>query len=229
MNLISSKLIILPLLLCILTVIITGCGQAAGDTSTATMGAGTTSATTNTSNPTNTITTATSHPIVSGTTTTTTATIDYSSLPTTTIPGHTISIQDAKALLDTGKIVVFIDVRNQTTFDTNHILGAVLIPYADIKNRLSEIPKDKEVIFYSQCNCPTDHLATGAVQIVLDNGYSNVMELTGGFNTWLQAGYATNIVLPDTLFTKVTGSFTLIPNATSGKLLPNGVTTEIAC
>jgi hypothetical protein len=69
-----------------------------------------------------------------------------------TIPGHTITAQDAKNLLDTDKTVVFVDVRDQTMFDSGHIPGAVLIPVLEIKDRLSEIPKDKQVVVYAECN-----------------------------------------------------------------------------
>jgi len=69
-----------------------------------------------------------------------------------TIPGHYITIQDAKTLLDSGsKTVVFVDVRNQTDYDSNHIPGAVLIPLTELPDRLSEIPKDKQLIVYAQC------------------------------------------------------------------------------
>ena len=68
------------------------------------------------------------------------------------IPGHTVTAQDAKNLLDTDKTVVFIDVRDQNMYDSGHIPGAVLIPVLEIKDRLSEIPKDKQVVVYAECN-----------------------------------------------------------------------------
>jgi len=69
-----------------------------------------------------------------------------------TIPGHSINVQDAKNLLDSNsKMVVFIDVRNQSDYDTSYIPGAVLIPVTELPDRLSEVPYNKQVIVYSEC------------------------------------------------------------------------------
>ena len=86
----------------------------------------------------------------------TTVTSEASSVNTlttvSTIPGHSITIQDAKTLLDSSSnTAVYIDVRNQADYDTLHIPGAVLIPLAEIPARLSEIPLDKQIIVYAQC------------------------------------------------------------------------------
>ena len=89
------------------------------------------------------------------------ATTSEATSPTTTsgtlpvispIPGHSITVLDAKKLLDSGsKITVFIDIRNQTDYDQNHVPGAVLIPTVELPGRLSEVPHDKQVIVYAGC------------------------------------------------------------------------------
>lgn len=62
------------------------------------------------------------------------------------------------------------------------------------------------------------------MQTLLDNGYTNVDEMEGGLTAWTEAGYpeVTSIVLPDSLFTKITSAFTLIPGATTGTPIPTG-------
>jgi ABC-type transport system substrate-binding protein len=76
-----------------------------------------------------------------------------STLPViSTIPGHSITVLDAKKLLDSGsKTTVFIDIRNQTDYDQNHVPGAVLITAVELPSRLSEVPHDKQVIVYAGC------------------------------------------------------------------------------
>lgn len=76
-----------------------------------------------------------------------------STLPVvSSIPGHSITVQDAKKLLDSGsKTTVFIDIRNQTDYDQNHVPGAVLITAVELPSRLSEVPHDKQVIVYAGC------------------------------------------------------------------------------
>jgi hypothetical protein len=91
-------------------------------------------------------------PVSNTSSTTAIAATTSTTVNVSTITGHTITAQDAKNLLDTDKTVVFIDVRDQTTYDSGHIPGAILIPVLEIKDRLSEIPIDKQVVVYAECN-----------------------------------------------------------------------------
>ena len=79
--------------------------------------------------------------------------VTSSTLPVvSTIPGHSITVQDAKILLDSGSnAAIFIDVRTQADYDTLHIPGAVLIPVEELPGKLSEVPTDKQIIVYAQC------------------------------------------------------------------------------
>jgi len=93
----------------------------------------------------------TGKPIVTSEATTST-TIESTPPVSSTIAGHSITAQDAKNLLDAGQIAVFLDVRTQAEFDSNHIDGAISMPVADLPNRLSEIPSDKQIVVYAQCH-----------------------------------------------------------------------------
>ena len=92
----------------------------------------------------------TGNPVVSSKTTT--SPTSENTLPAGTIAGHSITAQEAKNLLDAGQAVLILDVRTQPEFDGNHINGAVSIPVADLPNRLSEIPSDKQIVVYAQCH-----------------------------------------------------------------------------
>jgi len=74
--------------------------------------------------------------------------------------------------------MLLIDVRNATPGDMGSIIsGAIHIPESEIRNRLSELPKDKTIIVYTWddwCN-----LAAHAAIVLLENGF-RVMELRGG-------------------------------------------------
>ncbi|MGB8509796.1 MAG: rhodanese-like domain-containing protein, partial [Pyrinomonadaceae bacterium] len=50
------------------------------------------------------------------------------------------------ALADKSALVV--DVRDETSYKNGHIKGALSIPLADLPNRLSDLPKDKLIVFY---------------------------------------------------------------------------------
>lgn len=58
-----------------------------------------------------------------------------------------IQIADAVAKLGQPD-VLFVDARSQAEFSTAHIKDAVSLPVDEVEARLSELPKDKEIIFY---------------------------------------------------------------------------------
>ena len=58
-----------------------------------------------------------------------------------------ISVSDTKTKMDNGQAVL-VDVRSPTSYDQSHAAGAISIPEAEIKSRLDELPKDKEIVLY---------------------------------------------------------------------------------
>jgi 3-mercaptopyruvate sulfurtransferase SseA len=58
-----------------------------------------------------------------------------------------VTVQELQDMLAQGQAVV-IDVRNQAAYDQGHIKGAKLIPFNEIVNRTSELPKDKLIVTY---------------------------------------------------------------------------------
>lgn len=78
---------------------------------------------------------------------------------------------------------LLIDVRTSGEFQFAHIDGAINIPVDDIRSRLSEIPKDKKIVVY----CAVGLRGYLASRILLQNGYSNVYNLSGGYKTYSAA------------------------------------------
>lgn len=66
---------------------------------------------------------------------------EYSNVPR-------ISLEELKQKLDAGAEMVIIDVRSKEEFDQGHIPGAISIPWPEIKDRYTELPRDKEIITY---------------------------------------------------------------------------------
>ncbi len=61
------------------------------------------------------------------------------------------------------------------------------IPYNEITQRLDALPADKNapVVLY----CRSGRMSTEASQALVRLGYTNVMNLAGGWNAWQAAGY----------------------------------------
>lgn len=58
-----------------------------------------------------------------------------------------ISVADAKKAIDAGKAVL-VDVRSAVSYQQEHAKGAISLPTHEIAARLSELPKDKQIITY---------------------------------------------------------------------------------
>ena len=67
------------------------------------------------------------------------------------------------------KKAIVIDVRPPNEYRTAHIAGALPIPLEQLKQRLSELPRNKEVVAY--CRGPFCVLAKEAVDVLRSNGF----------------------------------------------------------
>jgi len=74
--------------------------------------------------------------------------------------------------------------------EQDHIPGTdTLIPYNEIIDRQSDLPEDKnsKIVLY----CRSGSMSQEAAKTLLDLGYTNVYNLTGGANEWKKAGFLT--------------------------------------
>lgn len=72
-----------------------------------------------------------------------------------------------------------LDVRTQDEFKLGSIEGSVLIPHTEIRSRMNEIPKDREVIIM----CGIGLRGHIAYRILAQNGYKTIYNLVGGYKT----------------------------------------------
>jgi rhodanese-related sulfurtransferase len=107
-----------------------------------------------------------------------------SSKETTSLPAE-ISVQDAYARRDAGAFIL--DVREPDEWNQGHIPGATLIPLLELKSRLSEVPKDQEVVVV----CHSGNRSKQGRDILLKAGYEQVTSMKGGMTQWLAASYPT--------------------------------------
>ncbi|WP_434307538.1 DsrE/DsrF/DrsH-like family protein [Clostridium botulinum] len=76
--------------------------------------------------------------------------------------------------------VILLDVRDDIEIENGKIEGAIDIPVNELRNRLSEIPKDKEIWAY----CQIGLRGYIAARILMSNGYK-VKNLNGGYKTYI--------------------------------------------
>jgi molybdopterin/thiamine biosynthesis adenylyltransferase/rhodanese-related sulfurtransferase len=76
-----------------------------------------------------------------------------------------------------------LDVRQPHEWDIVNLEpnGAVMIPLADLSDRLDEIPTDREIVVY----CRTGARSASAAQMLVDEGFSSVFNFVGGIHAWV--------------------------------------------
>jgi len=82
--------------------------------------------------------------------------------------------------------VTILDVRPAEEYRAGHIPGALSVPMADLKARLPEIPKDREVVAY--CRGPYCVMAVDAVTLLRRKGYV-AHRLEQGVADWRARGW----------------------------------------
>jgi len=96
--------------------------------------------------------------------------------------GSTITPRELRELLDSGKKLALIDVREPAEWDIVHIDGAQLIPQSSINSGegLAKLPQDRMPVLY----CKTGVRSAEALAAVKKAGFSDAVHLQGGIVAW---------------------------------------------
>jgi rhodanese-related sulfurtransferase len=95
-----------------------------------------------------------------------------------------MNVEEVAAKLESGADVFLLDVRTPEELkEHGMIAGAVNIPIDQLPARLSEVPRDKEIITY----CMRGGRASSAADILREAGYTEPIEF-GGITAWKEAG-----------------------------------------
>ncbi|MCD8503733.1 MAG: metalloregulator ArsR/SmtB family transcription factor [Burkholderiaceae bacterium] len=92
--------------------------------------------------------------------------------------------EDLAARAKSGDLIV-IDVRPAAEFEVAHLPYAKSMPMSELKQRLAELPKDKEIVAY--CRGPFCVFADEALRLLRDHGY-RAFKTVDGVNEWVAAG-----------------------------------------
>lgn len=97
-------------------------------------------------------------------------------------PGAEIDADGLKQLLVSGDRPVLIDVREPDEFASGHIPGSILIPLGELDSSdlLEGIDPSQTIVVI----CHSGSRSSFAQQMLIDMGYRNVSNLTGGIQKW---------------------------------------------
>ena len=94
---------------------------------------------------------------------------------------HKTSQEEAKKIMDSGEVYTLLDVRTQPEYDEKHIVGAMLIPDQEIRDRAARELPDKDALILVYCR--SGARSKNAAEILVALGYTDVRDI-GGINTW---------------------------------------------
>lgn len=91
-----------------------------------------------------------------------------------------VTVHELKQMIDNKEDFQLIDVREPFENDICS-LGALLIPLAEIPNRINDISKDKKVVIH----CRSGARSGNAIGFLEQNyGFDNLYNLSGGILAW---------------------------------------------
>ncbi|MDD4867505.1 MAG: adenylyltransferase/sulfurtransferase MoeZ [Mycobacterium sp.] len=104
--------------------------------------------------------------------------------PTGAVAGSTITPRELWALLDSGRKLALIDVREPAEWEIVHIDGACLIPQSSIDSGegLAKLPRDRMPVLY----CKTGVRSAQALAAVKRAGFADAVHLQGGILAWAE-------------------------------------------
>jgi adenylyltransferase/sulfurtransferase len=98
-------------------------------------------------------------------------------------PSGAATVEELKARLDRGDRPFILDVREPNEFQICRIPGSVLIPLAQVPQRLTELPgKDAELFVH----CKMGGRSANAVKQLQDLGYTGARNVDGGILAWIE-------------------------------------------
>jgi len=78
-----------------------------------------------------------------------------------------------------------LDVREPWEFLAGHVPGAQLIPLGELEQRVSEVPRNREVLAI----CHSGQRSLAAAGYLQQLGYTAVSNVDGGTAAWIERGY----------------------------------------
>lgn len=94
-------------------------------------------------------------------------------------PVPTIKPGDVQEKLKNGARPFLLDVREKQEIREGYISGAKLIPLRQLRNRMEELPKNREIV----CVCRSGNRSRSAAKQLIKAGYT-VSNMKGGMLAW---------------------------------------------
>ncbi|HEX2754746.1 MAG TPA: rhodanese-like domain-containing protein [Candidatus Limnocylindrales bacterium] len=99
-------------------------------------------------------------------------------------PRDAAAATDPSTATDPATRPLIVDVREADEFSRERVAGAVLLPISQFVARHRELPKDRPLLML----CHSGSRSTSATMYLLQSGWPDVRNVTGGIIGWRYAG-----------------------------------------
>jgi molybdopterin/thiamine biosynthesis adenylyltransferase/rhodanese-related sulfurtransferase len=102
-----------------------------------------------------------------------------------------ISTIEARERLESSETPLFVDVREPDEWEEGHVPGAIHVTRGRLESRIEGLVPDKErpLVVY----CSVGSRSAFATKALGEMGYTDVVNLTGGFTEWKRSGFEVTI------------------------------------
>lgn len=102
-----------------------------------------------------------------------------------------ITVDELHQKFENGETPIVMDLRSLTEVEQEPVLirGARHVSVEQLKARLEEIPRDRDIILY--CSCPNEESSARWALQFHRHGFSRVRPLLGGIDAWRERNYPT--------------------------------------
>ena len=100
-----------------------------------------------------------------------------------------ITASEVRDMLQSGQTPLIFDLRSNAAVEEDPLLiqGAVHLGVEEIESRLSQLPKDRDIIVY--CACPNEVSSARLALRLKRKGFTRVRPLLGGIDAWREQKY----------------------------------------
>lgn len=96
-----------------------------------------------------------------------------------------LSVEQSKQLIESNPLLVIVDVRTASEFDTGNIEGAINLCLCDEIELLNNLEPNYEILVY----CHSGARSKQAMIVLNENGYRKVYNMLKGITGWVDKGY----------------------------------------
>jgi rhodanese-related sulfurtransferase len=108
-------------------------------------------------------------------------------------PREAAAATDPSTAADPATRPLIVDVREPDEFAAGRIAGVALLPISQFVARHAELPKDRPLLII----CAAGSRSSSATMYLLQAGWTDVRNVTGGMTAWSAAGLPVRTGSPD--------------------------------